>query len=121
MDKIILFLPFLVMFLFLAIISVIVLLILKKNNILLNGNIADKNYLRSQLKSPNTGYLLLFFLGFHYVYMGKLVLQIFYWLTLGGFGIWFVIDLVTLANRISNHNYSIFKLIDELEKKERDL
>lgn len=120
MNILVQLLPIILIFLFIAIIVIIVLLFLKQNNNLVNGNVSDKNYLRSQLKSTGTAYLLLFFFGFHYVYMGRLLLQILYWLTLGGFGIWVVIDLLTLSNRISSHNALLYKLIDEIEKKERD-
>ena len=113
-------LPILFFYLFIAIIVVIILMLLKQNKNVFN-NVSDKNYLKSQIKSTGTGYLLLFFLGFHYIYMGRLLLQILYWVTLGGFGIWFVIDLVTLSNRISTHNALLYKLIDDIEKSEREI
>jgi hypothetical protein len=119
MDKLQQFLPILFFYLFIAIIVVIILLLLKQNKNVFN-NVSDKNYLKSQIKSTGTGYLLLFFFGFHYIYLGRLLLQILYWVTLGGLGIWFVIDLVTLSNRISTHNALLYKLIDDIEKGERE-
>jgi len=46
----------------------------------------------------------LVFLGAHYAYLGKWVTQIFYWLTLGGFGIWAIIDLFTLSGKVEQYN-----------------
>ncbi|PXY41451.1 TM2 domain-containing protein [Flavobacterium cheongpyeongense] len=80
----------------------------------------NKHYLQSQIKSSGTTYLLWFFFGFHYAYLGKWGLQILYWITFGGFFIWAIIDLFTLSGRIANHNALIFQQIDEIEKRDRD-
>lgn len=117
MDKFQLLLPILFFYLFIAIIVVIILQLLKQNKIYGNSKVLDKNYLKSQIKSIGTSYFLLL-LGLLYIYMGRLLLQILYWLTLGGFGIWFIVDLVTLSNRISNHNAILYKLIDDIENSE---
>ena len=53
--------------------------------------------------------------------MNKLILQILYWITLGGLGIWTIVDLVTLANRISTHNALLYRLIDEIDTEEKAL
>lgn len=57
-------------------------------------------------KSVTTSYLFLL-IGFHYVYLEKLLLQVLYILTFGGFGIWFIYDLLTLKTRVEQHNNSI--------------
>ena len=120
MEKVVLLLPFLVMFIGFSILVLIILLFLKQSKILVNeDNLSNKFYLKSQIKSTGTAYLLLFFFGFHYIYMNRLVLQILYWITIGGLGVWTIIDLVTLSNRISTHNALLYKLIDELENKEK--
>lgn len=80
----------------------------------------NKHYLQSQIKSSGTAYLLWFFFGFHYAYLGKWGLQLLYWITFGGFFIWAIIDLFTLSGRVANHNALIFQQIDEIEKRDRD-
>lgn len=80
----------------------------------------NKHYLQSKVKSTGTAYLLWFFLGAHYAYLGKWGLQILYWITLGGIGIWALIDLFTMSGKVNRHNASIFQQIEEIEKKEKD-
>tara|TARA_R110002074_G_scaffold233170_1_gene404828 strand:+ start:773 stop:1066 length:294 start_codon:yes stop_codon:yes gene_type:complete len=80
----------------------------------------NKHYLQSKVKSTGTAYLLWFFLGAHYAYLGKWGIQILYWLTLGGVGIWALIDLFTMSGKVNRHNATIFQQIEEIEKKERD-
>ena len=81
----------------------------------------SKNHLQSQIKSSGTAYLLFFFFGFHYAYLGKWGVQILYWITFGGLFIWAFIDLFTLSSKVSNHNALIFRQIDDIERKERDI
>jgi hypothetical protein len=80
----------------------------------------NKHYLQSQIKSSGSAYLLWFFFGCHYAYLGKWGLQFLYWITFGGFFIWAIIDLFTLSGRIANHNALIFQQIDKIEKTERE-
>ncbi|WP_228479145.1 TM2 domain-containing protein [Flavobacterium soyangense] len=89
-----------------------------KNNI--NIDVLNKHYLQSQIKSSGTAYLLWFFFGFHYAYLGKWGIQILYWITFGGLGIWAIIDLFTLSGRVASHNALIFQQIDTIDRKERD-
>lgn len=90
----------------------------KTNNT--NTGVLNKHYLQSQIKSSGTAYLLWFFFGFHYAYLGKWGLQFLYWITFGGFFIWAIIDLFTLSGRVANHNALIFQQIDDIEKRDRD-
>ena len=80
----------------------------------------NKHYLQSKVKSTGTAYLLWFFLGAHYAYLGKWGIQILYWITLGGLGIWALVDLFTMSGKVSRHNATIFQQIDEIEKKEKE-
>tara|TARA_B110000879_G_C10904432_1_gene405825 strand:- start:93 stop:398 length:306 start_codon:yes stop_codon:yes gene_type:complete len=80
----------------------------------------NKHYLQSKVKSTGTAYLLWFFLGAHYAYLGKWGIQILYWITLGGLGIWALIDLFTMSGKVNRHNATIFQQIDEIEKKEKE-
>lgn len=80
----------------------------------------NKHYLLSKMKSTGTAYLCWFFLGCHYAYLGKWGLQILYWITLGGFGIWCLIDLFHIPSKINQHNLLISNQIAAIEKKEKD-
>ena len=80
----------------------------------------NKHYLISKMKSTGTAYLCWFFLGCHYAYLGKWGLQILYWITLGGFGVWVLIDLFHIPAKVSSHNLAISAQIDDIEKKEKD-
>jgi len=82
----------------------------------------NKHYLQSKVKSVGTAYLLYFLLfGTHYAYLGKWGLQILYWITLGGLGIWALIDLFTISGKVNRYNAKIFQQIEEIEKKEKDV
>lgn len=80
----------------------------------------NKHYLQSKLKSTGTAYLLWFFFGAHYAYLGNWGIQILYWITLGGLGIWALIDLFTMSGKVNKHNANIFQQIEAIEKKEKD-
>ena len=47
-------------------------------------------------------------------------IQILYWITLGGLGIWALVDLFTMSGKVSRHNATIFQQIDEIEKKGKE-
>ena len=85
----------------------------------LNYKTMNKYYLQSKIKSTGTAYLLWFFLGIHYAYLGKWGLQILYWFTLGGFGVWTLIDLFTMSDKVNKYNKVIFKKIEYIDKKEK--
>lgn len=80
----------------------------------------NKHYLMSKMKSTGTAYLCWFFLGCHYAYLGKWGLQILYWITLGGLGIWALIDLFLIPSKVNNHNLIIANQIDQIEKREQE-
>lgn len=79
----------------------------------------NKHYLQSKIKSTGTAYLFFLFLGAHYAYLGKWGMQFLYWITLGGFLVWMIIDLFTLPSKVANHNAEIFRKIEAIEKKEK--
>lgn len=64
-----------------------------------------KEYNRKS-KSVLFAYLLWLF-GFHYLYMGKYLNQIIFTLTLGGLGIWWLIDFVRLRLIINDYNKDV--------------
>lgn len=80
----------------------------------------NKHYLQSKVKSTGTAYLFWFLLGAHYAYLGKWGIQILYWITAGGLGIWALIDLFTMSGKVNKYNADIFQQIEAIEKKEKD-
>ena len=80
----------------------------------------NKHVLQSQVKSVGTAYLFFFFLGAHYAYLGKWGLQILFWFTIGGLGIWALIDLFTISSKVETHNSFLFQQIEKIEKRERE-
>ena len=81
----------------------------------------NKHYLMSKMKSTGMAYLCWFFIGCHYAYLGKWGLQILYWITLGGFGIWAIIDIFTIPSKVEAHNLAIANQINEIEKRENEM
>jgi hypothetical protein len=57
--------------------------------------------------SKGTTWVLFLFLGWSYGSMGKVGLQILYYLTLGGLGLWALIRLFTLNGAIRRYNKDI--------------
>lgn len=81
----------------------------------------NKHQLQSSLKSTGTAYLLFLFLfGTHYAYLGKWGLQILFWITAGGLGIWALIDLFTISGKVERYNAEIYGKIEKIEKQERE-
>lgn len=79
----------------------------------------DKKYLQSKLKSTGKAYIYFVCFGAHYLYFGKMFLQLFFWITLGGFGIWALFDLFTLSAKVNTYNDRIVQKIEELEQQDR--
>ena len=79
----------------------------------------NKSYYQAKIKSTGVAYLFWFVLGAHYAYLGKWGLQILYWITLGGFGIWAIIDLFIMSSKVEKVNMPIFNEIDKIEKDEK--
>src|SRR5690554_3793726 len=75
-----------------------------------------RQHLESQKKTPTTAYICWALLGTHYAYLGKWGLQLLFWITLGGLGIWAIIDLFTMHSKIPKHNYIIDRKIASLGK-----
>jgi len=79
----------------------------------------NRTDLESKIKPTVTIYLSWFLFGSHYAFLGKWNTQILFWITLGGLGIWAIVDLVTMYDKIVKHREMIFQKIDEIEKEER--
>ena len=72
------------------------------------------------MKSTGTAYICWFLLGCHYAYLGKWGLQILYWITFGGVGIWALIDLFHIPTKVNTHNLKISTQIEDIERKEKE-
>lgn len=79
----------------------------------------NKHYLQSKMKSSGTAYLCWFFFGVHYAYLGQWGLQVLYWLTAGGCGIWTVVDLFLIPSKVDKYNMLIASQIADIERREK--
>lgn len=62
---------------------------------------------QNQLANTTTVWLLFLFLGWSYGSLGKVGIQILYYITLGGFGFWALIRLFTLSGAIKAYNKEV--------------
>jgi len=68
----------------------------------------EKIFIYNERKAnAGTIWVLFIFLGWSYGSLGKIGLQILYYLTLGGFGLWMLIRLFTLSGAIKDYNRKI--------------
>ena len=74
-----------------------------------------KRELQGEIKSKGTAYLMYWFLGAHYAYLGKWGIQFAYWLTLGGLGMWIIVDLFRIGGLVKKYNNLIYEELEELE------
>lgn len=79
----------------------------------------NKFELQSNVKSQGTAYLYFFLLGAHFAYLGRWGLQLLFWFTLFGFGLWGLIELFSIPGRVQKHNARIYHQLEEIEKRER--
>jgi hypothetical protein len=70
---------------------------------------------------PTTVWLLFLLLGWSYGSFGKIGLQILFYLTLGGFGIWALIRLFTLSKTIKDYNRGVAAEIGLSEQEKASL
>jgi TM2 domain-containing membrane protein YozV len=68
--------------------------------------IFEQSYAR-RAKSTGTAYVLWFLLGWHYAYLGQWGWQVLYWLTLGGVGVWALVDLFRIPGMVSSINKDV--------------
>ena len=59
---------------------------------------------RRKAKTPGWAYVLWLLLGAHYAFLGKWGLQVIFWLTLGGFCVWWVIDAFRITGMVKDYN-----------------
>lgn len=73
---------------------------------------ANHYYLQSQMKSTGIAYVCWFLLGCHYAYLGRWGMQILYWVTLGGLGIWMILDLFLIPGKVERHNWRVAQAME---------
>jgi hypothetical protein len=57
-----------------------------------------------KMKSKGVAYLLWLLFGLHYAYLGKWLIQLVFWITGGGFFVWWFIDLFRVSGLINERN-----------------
>ncbi len=62
---------------------------------------------RRKTKSCGVAYILWFLLGWHYIYLRKWGLQFLFWVTLGGFVFWWLVDLFRVPGLIDDYNKDV--------------
>ncbi len=69
-------------------------------------------------RSKRTGvaYALFLLCGCHYAYMGRWGLQVIWWSTLGGLGVWAVVDLFRIPRLINRYNEEVAKMVTRMIK-----
>ena len=80
----------------------------------------NKYQLESRIRSVGIAYVLFFVAGAHYAYLNKWGTQVFFWLTLGGLGIWWLVDIFRITGMVHDFNDPLFNEIEWIEKEERD-
>tara|TARA_R110000787_G_C13180824_1_gene421844 strand:+ start:42 stop:320 length:279 start_codon:yes stop_codon:yes gene_type:complete len=79
-----------------------------------------KRELQGEIKSKGTAFLMYWFLGAHYAYLGKWGVQLAYWFTLGGLGVWLMVDLFRVGGLVKRYNNLIYEELDELEEEKHN-
>lgn len=64
---------------------------------------------QQEVINPTTAWLLFLFLGWSYGSMGSMGKQIFFYLTLGGLGVWMIYRLFTLNGAIRKYNQGVYQ------------
>ena len=68
------------------------------------AQISVKRDLERRSKSMVFAFIAWFCLGWHYLYLKRIGLQVVFWFTLGGFGVWWFIDLFRVAGIVNAMN-----------------
>jgi len=66
---------------------------------------------RPKRNSTSVAYLVWFFCGLHYAYTRQWLLQVIFWFTGGGFGIWWLIDLFRMPSIVRTANGDIARQV----------
>lgn len=85
----------------------------------LNPPVMNKYELQGKIKSTGTAYLFWFLLGAHFAYLGRWGMQLLFWFTLGGIGVWAIVELFLISGRVQKYNAPIYQQLADLDKKEK--
>jgi hypothetical protein len=58
-------------------------------------------------KRPTAAYVFWVLFGLHYAYFGRWVIQILFWLTAGGFFLWWLVDLFRVGGLVRDANRDV--------------
>lgn len=81
------------------------------------NDIARLRY-ENRKKDNFTAYLCWVILGCHYAYFGRWGLQLLYWFTAGGCGIWALIDLFRIPRLVEDYNDDLLRRFEVGERLE---
>ena len=76
--------------------------------------------LENKLTTNGNVWLWFLFLGCPYGAVGKWGLQILFWITGGGCGIWTLITMFRVSTLVNNHNRPIRIELEDIERKEKE-
>jgi hypothetical protein len=79
----------------------------------------NKAILQSKIKSTGMAYVCWFIFGFQFAYLNKWGLQLLFWFTLWGFGVWWFIEMFLIPGRVERYNANIYAQIEEIDKAEK--
>jgi len=80
---------------------------------------AERYLLESEMKDTALGYLCWAIVGCHYAYLGRWGMQVLFWITAGGLGLWALIDLFRIPGLVRRHNWEVAQDLAELDEDER--
>jgi hypothetical protein len=66
---------------------------------------------KSASKGVATAYCFYLLLGSHHAYLGRWGIQAAWWLTLGGLGIWALIDLFSIPRMVNHYNEEVARRV----------
>lgn len=70
----------------------------------------------SRSKRTSVAYALFLLCGCHHAYMGRWDLQVIWWLSLGGLGVWAVVDLFRIPKLVNRYNDEQAKVVTRMIK-----
>lgn len=73
---------------------------------------SEKARLQASIKSSGTAWILFLMFGAHYAYVGRWGVQLLFWFTLGGLGLWWFISLFLVGKLVRDYNTKIYTQID---------
>jgi len=77
--------------------------------------VEERGGLEEQLKvgdlSARLGFFLCLMYGTHLVYIGESRMQLLFWATVGGFGVWWFLEAITISQRIELQNLQARRIL----------